>query len=109
MSLHCVASSSKHETGMRRPQQISQRVVNSSGNDVVVETRLWPRNASKPVFGLGPGFESCFSNCLASSPQVCNSLPPNLRLCGLSYDQFWRSVKTLSSDSDATAQCELFF
>ena len=27
-------------------------------------------------------------------PQVWNSLPPNLRLCGLSYGQFMRLVKT---------------
>ena len=41
----------------------------------------------------------------AAGPQVCNSLPPNVRLCGLSYGQFRRLLKT--SDSEATAQCIL--
>jgi len=30
----------------------------------------------------------------AAGPQVWNSLPPNLRLCGLSYGQFMRLLKT---------------
>ena len=30
----------------------------------------------------------------AAGPQVWNSLPPNLRLCGLSYGQFRRLLKT---------------
>jgi len=31
----------------------------------------------------------------AAGPQVWNSLPPSLRLCGLSYGQFRRLLKTL--------------
>jgi len=30
----------------------------------------------------------------AAGPQVWNSLPPNLKLCGLSYGQFRRLLKT---------------
>ena len=56
MSLHCVASSSKHETGMRRPQQISQRVVNSSGNDVVLETRFSASKRFETNFWPWPWF-----------------------------------------------------
>ena len=32
-------------------------------------------------------------NFAAAAPQVWNSLPPSLRLCGLSYGQFRRSLK----------------
>ena len=42
----------------------------------------------------------------ATGPQVWNSLPLNLRLCGLSYGQSRRLH--FYSDSEATAQCELF-
>ena len=44
-----------------------------------------------------------------AGPQVWNSLPPILRLCGLSYGQFRRLLKTFYLDSEAMAQCELFF
>jgi len=44
----------------------------------------------------------------AAGPQVRNSQPPNLRLCGChtaSSGGYWRRFY---SDSEATAQCELF-
>jgi len=44
----------------------------------------------------------------AARPQVWNCLLPNLRLCRLSYGQFRWLLKTFYSDSEATAQCELF-
>ena len=45
---------------------------------------------------------------VAAGPQVWNSLPPNLRLCGLLYGQFIKPLKTfLFVYSEATAQCEL--
>ena len=34
------------------------------------------------------------SSFATAGPQVWNSLPPNLRLCGLSYGQFRRLLKT---------------
>jgi len=46
----------------------------------------------------------------AAGPQVWSSLPPNLRLCGLSYGQFrrLRYRKHFYSNSESTAQCKLF-
>jgi len=44
----------------------------------------------------------------AAGPQVYNSLLPYLRLCGLSYGQFIRLLKTFLFSSEATAQCEVF-
>jgi len=59
---------------------------------------------------LSVGTRSSFGDrtFAAAGPQVWNSLPPNLRLCGVSYSQFRQLLKTFHSDSEATAQCELF-
>jgi len=44
----------------------------------------------------------------AVGPQVWDSLPPNLRLRGLSYGQFRRLLKTFLFGHWGHAQCELF-
>jgi len=58
----------------------------------------------------GPKLYSSFGDrtFAAAGPLVSNSLPPNLRLCELSYGQFRRLLKTFYSDSEAAMQRELF-
>jgi len=53
------------------------------------------RSADTPTL-VGSRTRSSFGNrtFAAAGPQVWNSLPPNLRPCGLSYGQFRRLLKT---------------
>jgi len=64
------------------------------------DTRTLVVSRTRSSFGYG--------TFAAAGLRVWNSLPPNLLLCGLSYGQFRRLLKSFCSDSEATAQCEFF-
>ena len=53
----------------------------------------WPTTVSSSPT---PMSDNCVLPFAAAGPQVWNSLPPNLGLCGLSYGQFRRLLKTFS-------------
>jgi len=94
----CAAARRVQDCDSRPPVLVRQHPAGYLADDcqLVADARVRQvRSADTPTLVVSQTSSSFGDRTLAAAgPQVWNSLPPNLRLCGLSYGQFRRLLKT---------------